>query len=68
MSTQWYFTREGMETIGPCSSRELRRMASSGQLLPTDKVRKEGMEKPVRARRLKGLFTPAAGKDGTETV
>jgi hypothetical protein len=68
MSSQWYFTHDGGEMLGPCTSKELRVLASAGKLLPTDRIRKEGMEKPVRARRLKGLFTPPAGKAGTETA
>jgi hypothetical protein len=68
MSNQWYFTQNGGEMLGPCTSKELKILASSGKLLPTDTIRKEGMEKPVRARRLKGLFTPPAGKAGTETA
>jgi GYF domain 2 len=66
MASQWYFSLNGQAMSGPCSSRELKRLASTGQLLPTDRVRKEGMEKPVRARRLKGLFISPAANEGTE--
>jgi len=56
MSTQWFFTRNGGNKVGPVSSRELKRLASTGQLQPTDRIQKTGMEKMVAASRLKGLF------------
>ena len=59
MPSQWYYKQVGREMVGPCTARELKQMASSGQLLPTDRVHREGMMKPVRARRVKGLFAPA---------
>jgi hypothetical protein len=67
VATQWFYTRVGQETLGPCTSRTLKQLASTGQILPTDMVRKEGMEKAVRARRVKGLFAPAAGQEKGET-
>jgi hypothetical protein len=65
VSKQWFYTREGQEMLGPCTSRELKQLASSGQLLPTDSVREGGMEKAVTARRIRGLFAPAPGKGKT---
>jgi hypothetical protein len=67
MSTQWFYQRDGQEMLGPCSAKELKHLASTGQLLESDRVRKEGMEKPVRAGRVKGLFiTPSGqGEGGT---
>ena len=46
---------------GPFTAKELKEMASSGQILPTDTVRREGAEMMVAARRVKGLFPPLAG-------
>jgi hypothetical protein len=67
MHKHWFYSRDGHEMLGPCTSKELKRMASTGQLVPTDRVLKDGMEKAVTARRVKGLFAPATdqGKTGT---
>jgi hypothetical protein len=57
--TQWYFDHDG-EVGGPISVSELRELAGNGQLLPTDRVRKEDMDRWVKARAVKGLFAPSA--------
>lgn len=43
-AAKWYFSRDGVEQ-GPLSSSELRALARSGELLETDLLWKEGMEK-----------------------
>jgi hypothetical protein len=53
--------------LGPCTSRELKELASTGQLLPTDRVLKDGMERAVKARRVKGLFAPVTGQGESGT-
>jgi len=58
MPTDWYYTRNGRVTLGPFTSRKLKHMASTGQLLPTDVVGKIGMEKAVRAQKVNWLFKP----------
>jgi len=67
MSTQWFYTRDGKAIHGPFSSKALKQLASTGQILPTDRVRKASMERTVRARRVKGLFAapdaPAGPQD-----
>ena len=68
MSSQWYYFK-GDERLGPFSSSELKGLASTGRLVPTDNVWKEGMEKPFPAIRLKGLFqasTAAVNNPATE--
>jgi hypothetical protein len=55
MSDQWHYTRGGQQ-IGPVSSVELKRLASSGQLTPTDMVWKEGMAEWQAAQKVRGLF------------
>src|SRR4051794_11848329 len=55
MSEKWYYSRSGA-TIGPVSAVELKRLASGGQLSPSDLVWKEGMPDWVAAEQLKGLF------------
>jgi hypothetical protein len=61
MPTQWFFAKDGGKMSGPVTGRELKRLAATGGLSPTDRVKKDGMEKSVSARRVKGLFAPADG-------
>ena len=58
MSTHWCYTRDGRTTFGPVTWRELRRMASTGELLPSDVVGHVGMPKSMRAEGVAGLFAP----------
>lgn len=61
MAGEWYFIKDRKQH-GPFSSEGLRDLARSGQLLPTDKVWRDGMSEPVIARIVPGLFaegTPA---------
>jgi GYF domain 2 len=67
MQKKWLYSRDGRVMLGPCTSKELKQLASTGQLLPTDKVRSESMEKAVMARRIRGLFAPATGPGETGT-
>jgi hypothetical protein len=55
MKQEWYYTLDG-ERHGPVSGAELKRLAASGELQPTDKVRKEGMADWLPASQVKGLF------------
>ena len=63
MPTQWFYSHCGEKVIGPVSSRELKTLAASGELLPTDRVRKHRMVQPVRASRIKGLFAPPSADE-----
>lgn len=58
MSDQWLYTKGGKQT-GPVSGTDLRRLASTGQLSPSDQVWKEGMPNWVRVETIKGLFVAA---------
>jgi hypothetical protein len=60
MSTQWFFAKDGSKgkMHGPVTARELKRLAATGELLPTDRVKRDGREKSVSAGRVKGLFGP----------
>ena len=60
--TQWFFTRNGGNKVGPVTSRELKRLVAIGQLSRTDRIQKVGMDKMVAASRLKGLFADDAEK------
>ena len=51
----WYYEK-GNDRFGPMNAREIKRIADSGQLLPSDLVWREGLQGWVEARRVKGLF------------
>jgi hypothetical protein len=55
MAGQFYFARHG-EQFGPFSAAQLKELAASGKLQPTDSVWKEGMTKRVIATKVKDLF------------
>ncbi len=58
MSTHWCYTRDGRTTFGPVTWRELRQMASTGELLPSDVVGHVGMPRSMRAGGVARLFDP----------
>jgi hypothetical protein len=60
VATQWFYSLDGRMMLGPCSSLEMKRLASEGQILPTFRVRRKGRVKTVMAKNVKGLFVPAA--------
>lgn len=55
MVQEWYYSRGG-ERTGPVSGAELKQLAASGELDPSDEVRREGMSEWLPARQVKGLF------------
>ena len=59
MKQEWFYAKGGKKH-GPVSGAELKQLASSGQLLPDDMVKKEGIVKWASARSIKGLFPEAA--------
>jgi len=60
MPTQWFYSLEGEKMRGPCTSLEMKHLASTGRILPTSRVKRKGRVKTVLARNVKGLFLPAA--------
>lgn len=58
MSNEYFYAR-GEEQFGPVPAAQLKALATSGELGPTDLVWKEGMPDWVEARRIKGLCPPA---------
>ncbi len=52
---QWYVLRNG-KSQGPFTTAHLKQFAAKGKLLPTDKVQRDGTDKWIAARSLKGLF------------
>jgi len=55
MADLWYYTRDG-KAMDPVSEAELKKLAASGDLKPTDLVWKEGMAQWVRAGSAKELY------------
>lgn len=58
MATQWFWTGSDGEKHGPVTSQQLKDLVMTGELTPADWVKKDGMEKSVKAGRVKGLFAP----------
>lgn len=58
MSELWYFTSEGKK-MEPVTAAELKQLAASGYLKPTDLVWKEGMAAWTKASAVPGLCPPA---------
>ena len=59
MADQWYYAQQGQRQ-GPVSDEELKQLASSGQLKPTDKVWKKGMVAWEAASAVEGLIPKPA--------
>ena len=55
MTADWYCEING-EQHGPVTSAQLRQLAVARKLQPSHPVWKEGMQKKVQARTVKGLF------------
>ncbi len=55
MAHEWFVARGGKE-IGPVTAQRLKEMASSGELVPDDHVRRGDMKTPTKAGSIKGLF------------
>ena len=55
MASEWFYDRDGTKH-GPFSSQQLRAMATSGQLLPSDLLWKQGMASGRKAGEVPNLF------------
>lgn len=64
MAKLWFLRSEDGERRGPFSSQQLKQLANSGKLQPTDAVRPDGSIRWVQAKAIKGLFT---AKDADRT-
>ncbi len=65
MASEWFYTVNGQQSPNSASDAQIKQMATSGQLLPTDMVWKDGMDNWVPAHTIKGLFPasrPASGE------
>jgi|LakMenEpi03Aug12_release.lakeMendotaPanAssembly.Ray.scaffolds.fasta_scaffold63438_5 hypothetical protein len=58
-ASQWFFAKDGRE-YGPFDAAGLREAARSGQLRPTDQVRRGDLAQWAAASRVKGLFAEGA--------
>ena len=61
MAQRWHYQRGGQEH-GPVTTADLRLLADSERLQPTDMVRQEGTTKWVPAGSVKGLFYAGVGR------
>ena len=59
MTTEWYL-QNGDARLGPFTPKQLRELATLSKLAPDDLVWRDGLEQPVEASRLKGLFDSVA--------
>jgi hypothetical protein len=57
----WYYAKNGQQK-GPISPAELKKLATSGEIAPTDLVFQEGGTQWVEASTVKGLFPPGGAK------
>jgi hypothetical protein len=61
MADEFFFNKDGKQ-YGPVSAGQLKKLADSGRLLPTDHIKKGAMSGWVQASAVKGLFaTPFQG-------
>ena len=68
VAEQWYFTHGGQQQ-GPVDSATLMKLASTGQLIPSDLVWQEGMPQWALASSLQGLFgVPEASAHPSEEL
>jgi len=51
----WYYVRKGKKH-GPLEASDLKKLAKAGQLRPTDRIWREGLEEYLPASSVKGLF------------
>ena len=65
MATRWYYGKDGVKH-GPLSAAQIKKLADSGDLAPSDLVWKEGMARWVEASTVPGLFAPAAAESPPE--
>ena len=55
MATEW-FVQKNSQRVGPFTPQQLREMVQQSKLAPDDLVWRNGLDKPVRARKVQGLF------------
>jgi hypothetical protein len=68
MANEWHYTLNGQQAAAPITATQLKQLAASGQLKPTDLVWQDGMLDWVPAGAIKGLFPPAGKSLGDSAV
>jgi len=63
MPSEWYYTVNGQQAPAPATASQLKQMAATGQLQPTDLVWQEGMANWAPASSIKGLFGARSGAE-----
>jgi hypothetical protein len=66
MPRQWFYSLFGKK-FGPVPTEQIRQLAASGQLQPTDWIRRDGTLKWRLACKARGLFEPAEPVPGPES-
>lgn len=67
MANEWHYTLNGQPAAAPVSAAQLKQLAASGQLKPTDLVWQDGMLEWAPAASVKGLF-PTSKSIGDSAV
>lgn len=65
MAVSWYVEKSGKRS-GPFSTAQLKEMAASGRLQPGDMVFRDGLDRPVPASKVKGLFANGTTADESQ--
>lgn len=65
MQTNWYYTTDGKNKIGPLTFAALQELAASGTLQPTHMVRQDGEGRWTQAKTVQGLFPVTPAKSET---
>ena len=65
MVAQW-FINEGVNTYGPFSASQLRKLATEQKITRDTRVKRSTDEKWMRASRIKGLFEPTAERENKQ--
>ncbi len=68
MPNEWFYTINGQPAESPVSQSQLKQLAASGQLQPTDLIWQEGMENWAPASSVKGLFPSSKSEAPVESV
>lgn len=66
-AANWYYAK-GQERHGPVTADQLRHLAATGQVLPTDFVFQEGMHNWVLASKVQGLFSTSAAAPASQSA
>jgi hypothetical protein len=68
MGNEWHYTQSGQPAVAPITTAQLKQLAATGQLQPTDLVWQEGMTDWVVASAVKGLFPATKGTAATGAI